>query len=65
MKAETKTILKKAAFVMAVIVGFIVLVIVLPVKVTIAAVFIMQFVTLVAIGGTNLMLKNEQKKQGT
>jgi hypothetical protein len=65
MKAETKTILKKAAFVMAAIVGFIVLVSVLPVKVTIAAVFIMQFVTLVAVGGTNLMLKNEQKKQGT
>lgn len=64
MKAKTKTILKEAALVMAAIVSFIALVSVLPVKVTIAAVFIMQFVTLVAIGGTNLMLKNEQKKQG-
>lgn len=63
MKAETKSMLKTVAIVIAAIIGFVGIVWLLPVKVTLAAVFLMQSITLIAVGGTNLRIDNGQKNQ--
>lgn len=63
MKAETKSMLKTVAIVIAAIIGFVGIVWLLPVKVTLTAVFLMQSITLIAVGGTNLRIDNGQKNQ--
>ncbi len=63
MKAETKSTLKIVAIVIAAIVGFAGIVWLLPVKVTLAAIFVIQSITLIAVGGTNLRIDNGQKNQ--
>lgn len=55
--------LKTVAIVIAAIIGFVGIVWLLPVKVTLAAVFLMQSITLIAVGGTNLRIDNGQKNQ--
>lgn len=55
--------LKTVAIVIAAIIGFVGIVWLLPVKVALAAVFLMQSITLIAVGGTNLRIDNGQKNQ--
>lgn len=63
MKAETKVTLKIVAIVLAAMTGLVGIIWLLPVKVTLVVIFVMQFVILIAVGGTNLRIDNEQKKQ--
>lgn len=64
MKAETKKNAKNIAIALASIAVFVAIVLALPVKAILAIILIMQSITLVAIGGTNLRIINhEQKKQ--
>lgn len=63
MKAETKATIKVMAIALAAIAGLVGIIWLLPVKVTLAVIFVMQFVILIAVGGTNLKIDNEQKKQ--
>lgn len=63
MKAETKTTMKNVAIALVAIIVFAGAVWLLPAKVTLAVVLLMQLLTVIAIGGTNIRIGNEQKKQ--
>lgn len=63
MKAETKSTMKNVAIVLVAMIAFAGAVWLLPAKVTLAVVLLMQLLTVIAIGGTNIRIGNEQKKQ--
>lgn len=62
MKAETKSTMKNVAIVLVAMIAFVGAVWLLPAKVTLAVVLLMQL-TVIAIDGTNIRIGNEQKKQ--
>lgn len=59
---ETETI-KKTALAILMVAIFATIIVVLPVKATLAIIFLAQLVILIAIGGTNLRLINFSKHE--
>lgn len=66
MKTETKKIIKNVAMSLVTAIIFGAIVWELPVKITLAVIFFLQMITLIAIGGTNININKtsnyEQKK---